>query len=106
MGSCGDNFELVHQRLLALRNLLGLAEDILRVHPGDVPDQYRNAATLVYGLKILGSYVGTDEFIQDNLPRHAEELVRVADRLNSYSDLQGRSLVFRKCFLSKVDYIL
>ena len=34
LGSYGGDFELVHQRLLALRNF-GLAEDILRVHPGD-----------------------------------------------------------------------
>ena len=56
-------------------------------------------ATFIYDLKILGSYDGTDEFIKDNLPRHAEELVRVADRLNSYSDLRCRYLVFSELSL-------
>jgi len=58
-----------------------------------------------YGLKILGSYVGTEAFRIDRLRRYAEDLDDVKNKLMQYPDLQGRWLLFSKCFVYKPYHI-
>ena len=77
-----------------LCQVLGLSEDIVHLHPNNSPDTE-------YGTKILGSYLGSDEFISTSLEKNLAEIQRVADQLIAYPDLQGRLLLFRKCFLMK-----
>jgi hypothetical protein len=70
-----------------------------------MPPESRVAATEAYGLKILGSYIGSDEFIQHSLLQHVAELEELGKKLSSYPELQGRMLLFRHCFLPKPQYL-
>jgi hypothetical protein len=104
LGSCGGDRASVQLRKQRLRDL-GLDEGIIKVHPDDVDEQDKEAVTKQYGLKILGSYVGTDEYIKDQLDQHLQQLRETAHRLGEYGDLQGRLLLIRNCFVAKVNYI-
>ena len=79
-----------------LCELLHLSPSVVHVHPDDCP-----ASAHEYGVKILGSYLGSDEYVKRMLASHLSELSQVADNLIEYPDLQGRMLLFRKCFLMK-----
>jgi hypothetical protein len=54
---------------------------------------------------VLGSYVGTPEFITKNLRTYLQEVTDVASKLIEYPDYQGRMLLFRSCFVPKVYHI-
>eukprot|EP01031_Cornospumella_fuschlensis_P026588 gene26588-32133_t len=100
--------EVLYQIMLpdALVSQLGLSEDVIRIHPDDVEPDAQEAALAAYGLKVLGSYVGTDQYIQRNLLEYVSELNDIGRKLTAYLDLPGRLLLlFRLCFATKPFYI-
>jgi hypothetical protein len=56
--------------------------------------------------KILGSYVGSEEFIRSSLQSKLEDLQKEAEKLISYSDLQQKYIFLRYCFDQKITHIL
>lgn len=82
----------------------GFSENVVMVHYRDVNNglEYKSR----YGAKVLGAYVGTDEFIQRSLMDDIAELNAVADRLIAFPDLQGRLLLLRHCFAAKPTYLM
>jgi len=56
---------------------------------------------LTYGCKLLGAYIGSDEYVLASLESYFSELKEVADSLKLYPDIQGRYIMFRYCFFAK-----
>ena len=57
---------------------LGFHPAVIHLHPSNSPDL---SAAVSYGCKILGSYVGTDEFILHSLDVHLTQLNDLTDKL-------------------------
>jgi hypothetical protein len=105
LGKCPD-IQTANERMSWLKNY-GLAEDILFFHPDNVElDPVRKEkAILEYGVNILGSFIGTDEYVTKCLAEKTEVLRSIKDKLINFPNYQIRSLLFRKCFNSKVNYL-
>ena len=99
LGSCLDLEEAKRRKQALVEK--GLSPSIIVLHPSDDS----GVATLEYGVKMLGSYVGHDDFIEDQLRDYCVELHHSAEALIAYPDLQGRWLLFQKCFLAKPIYM-
>lgn len=78
---------------------LGFSPEIIKLHPANTTNDVE--AKMNYGLKLLGSFVGTEEFIQHQLNLYLDELTIVAEKLIAFPNIQGRSLLFRYCFIPK-----
>ena len=89
----------------------GINPAIIRMHPDDCamdPDLAISPldAAEAYGAKVLGSYIGSDEFISAKLNIVLEKLTVEAAKLVQYDDLQQRFLFFRYCFCQKINHNL
>ena len=109
MGKCGS-YPLAFSRRNTLIEL-GINPTIIHMHPYDSaldPQLSITAeeARLSYGSKVLGSYIGTDEFIRAQLDLHLLKLSEEAEKLVLYDDLQTRYLFFRYCFCQKINHLL
>ena len=72
---------------------------MIRIHPKNGGDK------LLYGAKVLGSYVGTEEYIAAQLNKKLDELSLEADAITSVSSLQVQYLLLRWCFCQKIIYL-
>jgi len=77
---------------------------VLHLHPSI---SSKPSASVSYGSKILGSYVGTDDFILNSLDAHLTHLDNLAYKLIiSFSNYHHHLLtVLRHCFLTKPSYL-
>ena len=92
-------------RELITRSFL-LSPDIVHVHPDNFNDfREKEQLQLNYGLKVLGSYIGTDEYVLDSLSKYLLELEENAESLMAYEGDQVKYLVFINCFIRNVGYI-
>jgi hypothetical protein len=99
IGRCATDEEAFLRRDALIAK--GLSEDIIKLHP----DNGGDAAE--YGVKVLGSYVGTDEFMAVNLESKLVELKVEADALiRNISNYQIRNLTLRFSFSTKIIYLL
>jgi len=86
------------QRLMEM----GIKEDIIKIHPEDDPDN-----TAKYGCKILGSYIGSDEFVKLGLQKKIDEdLKREAELLSNFPNQQVKFLILKWSLCQKVNFIL
>ena len=99
MGKCCDGDDPSYQRE-ALARHTGLNSSIFHIHPDDCHDDVDTPRS-EYGVKILGSYVGSDEYILNQLQNYSDELRSVAQNLIAYPNYQSRMLLFRQSFLLK-----
>ena len=104
---------------------LGIDPGIIKIHPDDILDS--NIEQLIelgyeaqlmnyheieldvlkgYGAKVLGSYVGSNEYVKTNLVGKVEKLEYEASLLIEYPDLQQRFQLLRWCFNEKINYLL
>ena len=63
-------------------------------------------ATSKYGLKMLGPFVGSDEFVKANIMKQVESFETRAENLEKVENLQYRFLLLRHCFAPKLTYLL
>jgi hypothetical protein len=91
---------LADRRKEFLVDQFGISPSIIIAHPDDITsnDVVQDA---IYGANILGSFVGTDTYIKNQLQIYASEIEGVAQTLSSYPDIQGRMLLFSRCFCLK-----
>jgi hypothetical protein len=98
---------------------LGLAANIIIIHPDDIEPSDGESATeskapdvsvadsrRAYGYTILGSYVGTDEYIGDRIREKLESLRNARDKLIAYPDLQIRYQLFKWCYRPRIHHWL
>ena len=98
---------------------LQLNESTIHVHPDDfvlirgelqeleLPTRLRNEnydAQKAYGFKALGSFIGSDEFIKDNLDSVLEQWKYAKDKLIQHPVAQQRYLLFKYCFAQTGSY--
>jgi hypothetical protein len=60
----------------------------------------------VYGMKVLGSYIGSDEYVTLQLEAVLAEWGRIKQELIDFPHIQQRMLLFRSCFSQKPVHLL
>ena len=81
---------------------LGFNPSIIKIHPNDCVLATLQELLLQYGAKVVGSRVGTDEYILHHLQEKAMELKIKSDKLIEYDDIQQLYLFLRWCYGSKI----
>ena len=80
----------------------GLSDEIIVNHPDNNPsDIPLEEKRKLYGVKVVGSFVGTPEFIRSKLDSYLQELAVGAEKLIAHTDLQERMILFRSSFIKK-----
>ena len=105
LGQCSD-LETATLHKLQLTDL-GLNESIIKIHPGNINGEIeKQKANEEYGFDLLGSYIGSNDYIILSLQRKLSELNQLAKNLitNSLS-FQERYILLRKCFSLKVNHL-
>ena len=89
LGSCGGNFGLAEFQKQELIVQFGFNEAIIHIHPNDYADgEEKVEATSKYGLKMLGAFVGSDEFVKANIMKHVESFETTVENLEKVENLQ------------------
>jgi hypothetical protein len=102
IGKCGA--EVASQRKQHLVEVLGFNEDIIHIHPDDDPDVESGEK---YGMKILGTFVGSDDYVKKGLAKYYDkELTTVAEKLKNVKDLQTKFILLKHCFCPKIIHTL
>jgi len=78
---------------------LGFNDSCIHIHPDNLP-----GSSLSYGAKLLGSFIGSDEFIRSKIIAKAEKLKKVADNIKKVESKQIQFLLLGQCFNMKVNY--
>jgi hypothetical protein len=99
MGKTGDP-GLARERKAALI-AMGLNPSIIHIHPEDLPQSTPDS----YGAKILGSYIGSDEYISAQLTEHLKELTAEARAISTIRNPQIKNLLLRWCFCQKITHL-
>ena len=68
---------------------------MIRIHPG------KGSEKLLYGAKVLESYVGCEESIANRLEKKLAELKKKADAVITVGSLQIQYLLLRWCFCKR-----
>ena len=99
LGKCPDReTALERKQLIATR--FDLDANSIFIHPDNGGD------ALIYGAKVLGSYVGSDDFIVESLRQKLSKLEKQADNIiNKVDAKQIQFLLLRWCFSQKVNYL-
>ena len=80
---------------------LGFSPSVIQIHPTNVP-----TSVVCYGYKLLGSFVGSDEYVLHALSMYIVQLNSLADRLITLCvHYQHLLALLRHCFLTKVSHI-
>ena len=133
MARCDTDLE-AHQRYHTLLQL-GFDSSVIRIHPDNLPpnngpasateskhaddpllstDDYLNTFNCSnltdyaqhYGLKILGSFIGTNESIQAGLDKKISQLQRAKDLIIAIQHPQIRFILLKWCYRPKLHYWL
>ena len=86
---------------------LGIPPNNFKIHPdcqsGLSPDLVARRK-VEWGFKILGAFVGTDEYVVSALRRKMDDFQRLTQALLLYPNVQARYNLHRFCFNAKVNY--
>ena len=105
IGRCGS----YEEALIRKRDLmdLGILEKIIHIHPDDFiadTDAEEKENAQAYGMTIVGSPVGSDLYVQNQVLSKIEELREVAEALVKFKDNQVKQLQVKWCFNQKINY--
>ena len=120
IGKCATSAEAVHRyhQLTSGEAGVTLGLDIVKIHPANLvdadvatlPAKYTNMTVQQqredYGMKVLGAYIGTNEYVKAKLRGVLADWAKMADRLIAYPIVQHRMLLFRYCFNPKPVHLL
>ena len=101
IGRCDsvEQSQVIRSRLV---NNLGLSNNIIINHPDNSPlDISLEEKRKLYGVKVVGSFIGTPDFIKDSLASYLQDLEIAAKKLMEHKDLQERMILFRDSFIKK-----
>lgn len=99
LGLCENNEEAFQQKQQLME--LGFEDSNIDIHPDNDGNKEK------YGMKLLGSYVGSNEFIQLGLQEKIQELEEESRQLLKYFDVnpQGSMILLTKSFSRKTFHL-
>ena len=80
--------------------------NIIKIHPDDVDEDIVEEATNIYGVKLLGSFIGSKAFVKAQLRQKAVDLRSECQALLTVQNLQVRMLLLRCSFSQKINHLL
>jgi hypothetical protein len=81
----------------------GVDPNCIKIHPHN---RTSSADPSDFGASLLGSFIGADSYVKEQLLAKLIELRDIAEKLIKYPFLQGRMLLLRSCFLTIPQYLL
>eukprot|EP01032_Pedospumella_encystans_P018145 gene18145-20665_t len=103
MGKCATQEEANARKLQLIE--VGFKADNVLIHP----DNLNNPTEIdmkSYGVTVLGAFIGSDEYIKQQLSAKLEETRVECEALIAISDLQSRFMLLNWCFKTKIHYWL
>ncbi|MEY4350407.1 MAG: hypothetical protein RL078_454, partial [Bacteroidota bacterium] len=80
---------------------LGFSESCILIHPDNLP-----GSSASYGTKLLGCFIGHEDFIRSRIQAKAEKLKKIAGNMQKKVDSkQIQFLLLGQCFNAKVNYL-
>ena len=58
-----------------------------------------------FGAKVVGSWIGSDQYIHGQLAQKLETLTAEAEAIKQFPDSQSQNLMLRYCFCQKINYL-
>jgi hypothetical protein len=112
IGKC-TTVEEMEARKQAYINL-GISPDIIVCNPGtyegnqdnNIDPEMLQQMEIKFGAKILGSYIGSEAYIKEQLHNKTESWARLMLQLEAFPESQARLMLLRKCFAPKYVYLL
>ena len=92
---------------LAVLTALGLPLENIKIHPDCQPQSPPDLVAkrrVEWGIKILGAFVGTDEYVLTSLRPKMESLRKLSQTLLRYHNVQARYFLHKTCFNAKINY--
>ena len=92
---------------LAVLTALGLPLENIKIHPDCQPQSPPDLVAkrrVEWGIKILGAFVGTDEYVLTSLRPKMESLRKLSQTLLHYHNVQARYFLHKTCFNAKINY--
>ena len=94
-------------RMQDLMNRFHINRDVINVHPSNATNPADlQRLTIAYGVKMLGSYIGSDIYIKSQLNSQLRQYTTGADNLCKYNNSQCKLLLLRSCFSLKIHYLM
>ena len=103
LGRCGS-FELAQSRKQHLISRV-LLSDIVHIHPDDLTSELYVQADLQYGVKMVGTWIGSSSYIMSQLDEKLKDLDIEKNHIINFPDPQIRNLMLRWCFTKKINYL-
>jgi hypothetical protein len=100
LGKCATHAEAATKKLRYITEL-GLHPDTIKIHP----ENQNSRSDRDYGAKVLGAYIGQDEFVEDQLKKKESELTQVRNGILSVTGKQIKFLMLSMCFVNKLNHL-
>ena len=85
---------------------LGLKESTIKIHPMNLKIEDGNMVNYSnYGTKLLGTHIGSFDYINDQLSDYLNLLQNLKNNLIAFPHLQSRFLLLSNCFCNKINHI-
>jgi hypothetical protein len=94
LGRCETSAEAIGRKAALVR--LGLNPDIIRIHPDNSPIHVE--ATIHYGRKVLGAFIGSSNYIDSQLWNRLQDLRSLGVQVKNFPCIQDRYFLLRFCF--------
>ena len=105
LGKCTDAATAQARKDALLQ--LGFHPDIIHIHPENVSDPDKvTEYDSNYGVNVLGSYIGSDKYIQENLFHKSFELLEICNELCKLPHAQTMMLLFRYCYCPMTNHLM
>ena len=95
------------KRKIQVLNDLGVPTQNIKVHPDcqlNVSSVLADERRAEWGIKILGAYVGTDEYVVNALRCKMVSIRKLTQTMLYYPNVQARYYLHRFCYNAKVNY--
>ena len=103
-----STFEQIEERVQAL-NLLGIPVSNVKIHPkcqSQASPHVEQHRKINWGFKVLGAFVGTDDYVTQALQLKTQSLEFETEALLNYPNSQARCYLHKYCFNEKINYWL
>ena len=107
LGKC-DSSEEAYRRKQHIVSTYRLLPELVHVHPDNCDNTVDTTNDLVvkYGARILGGYIGSDAFVEEQLENKIGKLQEIARRIGSFPDTQIAMVLLKRSFNFKINHIL